>query len=218
MRVSVSSYYDRPKRIKEALKTGKLLYRFDGGAQTEQRPADVSVTASQEDVQGISTDKDKQSSATKQANEDKSTQYSLLSDKSATDDKELVSNAIGKSFVRQSDNNTLVFKSVDNGLVNIELNGNPISVRTEEAAEGLRNGRWEEQQGQQQEISAEKPVETEPKPIGKGVFGNIYDQFKGKAKEAVAFLRNLKSGEAIGALHHKDVGEIAIVWGNAKAG
>ncbi|RGL03406.1 putative barnase/colicin E5 family endoribonuclease [Prevotella disiens] len=218
MRVSVSSHYDRPKRIKEALKTGKLLYRFDGGAQTEQRPADVSVTASQEDVQGISTDKDKQSSATKQANEDKSTQYSLLSDKSATDDKELVSNAIGKSFVRQSDNNTLVFKSVDNGLVNIELNGNPISVRTEEAAEGLRNGRWEEQQGQQQEISAEKPVETEPKPIGKGVFGNIYDQFKGKAKEAVAFLRNLKSGEAIGALHHKDVGEIAIVWGNAKAG
>lgn len=57
MEVSVSSHYDRPKRIKEALKTGKLLYRFDGGAQTEQRPADVSVTASQEDVQGISTDK-----------------------------------------------------------------------------------------------------------------------------------------------------------------
>ena len=218
MRVSISSYYDRPKSIKEALKTGKLLYRFDGGAQTEQRPADVSVIASQEDVQGISTDKDKQISATKQGNEDKSTQYSLLSDKSATDDKELVSNAIGKSFVRQSDNNTLVFKSVDNGLVNIELNGNPISVRNEVAAEGLRNGRWEEQQGQQQEISAEKPVETEPKPIGKGVFGNIYDQFKGKAKEAVAFLRNLKSGEAIGALHHKDVGEIAIVWDNAKAG
>ena len=52
MEVSVSSHYDRPKRIKEALKKGKLLYRFDGGAQTEQRPADVSVTASPGNAQG----------------------------------------------------------------------------------------------------------------------------------------------------------------------
>ena len=80
MEVSVSSHYDRPKRIKEALKTGKLLYRFDGVAQTEQRPADVSVTASQEDVQGISTDKDKQSSATKQANKRKSTESNAVSE------------------------------------------------------------------------------------------------------------------------------------------
>ena len=35
---------------------------------------------------------------------------------------------------------------------------------------------------------AEEP--TEPRPIGKGVFGNIYDQFKGKAKEAFEFLVN----------------------------
>lgn len=37
---------------------GKLLYRFDGGAQTEQRPADVSVTTSPENLQGISDNKD----------------------------------------------------------------------------------------------------------------------------------------------------------------
>ena len=54
LEVSVSSHYDRPKRIKEALKKGKLLYRFDGGAQTEQRPADVSVATSQEVSQGTS--------------------------------------------------------------------------------------------------------------------------------------------------------------------
>lgn len=53
MEVSISSHYDRPKRIKEALKKGKLLYRFDGCAQTEQRPADVSVTASPENSQGM---------------------------------------------------------------------------------------------------------------------------------------------------------------------
>ena len=52
LEVSVSSHYDREKRVKDALKKGKLLYRFDGGAQTEHRPANVSVTASPEEMQG----------------------------------------------------------------------------------------------------------------------------------------------------------------------
>jgi len=50
-------------------------------------------------------------------------------------------------------------------------------------------------------------------PIGKGVFGNIYDQFKGKAKEAIDFLTGKRDGEAIGALHHTSVGDIDLVWG-----
>lgn len=57
-----------------------------------------------------------------------------------------------------------------------------------------------------------------PKPVGRGVFGDIYDQFKGKVKEAIAFLRSIKSGEAVGALHHKDIGDISLVWGDRKAG
>ena len=44
LEVSVSSHLDRKKRVEDALIKGKLLYRFDGGAQTEHRPADVSVT------------------------------------------------------------------------------------------------------------------------------------------------------------------------------
>lgn len=52
LEVSVSSHYDRAKRVKEALKKGKLLYRFDGGAQTERHPADVSVTTSPNMTQG----------------------------------------------------------------------------------------------------------------------------------------------------------------------
>lgn len=59
----------------------------------------------------------------------------------------------------------------------------------------------------------ERAIESEPKPIGKGIFGNIYNQFKGKAKEAVDFLMKKKDGEAIGALHHKDIGDIDLVWG-----
>ena len=52
LEVSVSSHYDHAKRVREALKKGKLLYRFDGGAQTERHPADVSVTTSPESKQG----------------------------------------------------------------------------------------------------------------------------------------------------------------------
>ena len=55
LEVSISSHYDRSKRVKEALKNGKLLYRFDGGAQTEHHPVDVSVTASHDDRQGFSS-------------------------------------------------------------------------------------------------------------------------------------------------------------------
>jgi len=61
-------------------------------------------------------------------------------------------------------------------------------------------------------------MEGEVKPIGRGAFGNIYNQFKGKVREAVEFLKRLKSGEAIAALHHDEIGDISLVWGNDKAG
>lgn len=51
-----------------------------------------------------------------------------------------------------------------------------------------------------------------------GAFETIYKQFKGKAKEAIAWLIQKKEGEAIGALHHRDVGDISLVWGNDNAG
>lgn len=46
-----------------------------------------------------------------------------------------------------------------------------------------------------------------------GPFGEIYTQFKGKPQEAVTFLLAKRSGEAIGALHHKEIGDIDLVWG-----
>ena len=36
--------------------------------------------------------------------------------------------------------------------------------------------------------------DEEPKPVGSGVFGNIYNQFKGKVKEAFDFLMKHKGG------------------------
>ena len=56
------------------------------------------------------------------------------------------------------------------------------------------------------------------RPIGKGVFGNIYDQFKGKVKEAFHFLMNKKSGDLLGVFHREDIGDIDLVWGDENMG
>ena len=51
-----------------------------------------------------------------------------------------------------------------------------------------------------------------------GPFGTIYTQFKGKAKEAIEWLKRMGEGEAKAALHHHKIGDISIVWGDAKTG
>lgn len=56
------------------------------------------------------------------------------------------------------------------------------------------------------------------KPVGVGAFGNIYNQFRGKAKSAIEFLKKLGSGEATAALHHHTIGDISLVWGDKKTG
>lgn len=58
-------------------------------------------------------------------------------------------------------------------------------------------------------------LQEEPKPIGKGPFGNIYDQFKGKAKEAFNFLIKHKDGDLQGVFHRDEIGDIDLVWGDA---
>ena len=66
---------------------------------------------------------------------------------------------------------------------------------------------------------AEKQMDDEePKPLGSGVFGNIYNQFKGKVKEAFDFLMKHKGGDLLGVFHRKDVGDIDLVWGDENGG
>lgn len=55
-------------------------------------------------------------------------------------------------------------------------------------------------------------------PVGIGAFGNIYNQFRGNAKAAIEFLKKVRGGEAVGALHHKDIGDIDLVWGKEGTG
>lgn len=45
--------------------------------------------------------------------------------------------------------------------------------------------------------------------------GPLYRQFKGNAAGAIEALKQTKAGEAVGALHHPDVGDIDLIWGKA---
>lgn len=51
-----------------------------------------------------------------------------------------------------------------------------------------------------------------------GPFGPVLTDFKGDTKGAIAKLMEMKSGEAIGALHHPDIGDIDLVWGEEGTG
>ena len=55
-------------------------------------------------------------------------------------------------------------------------------------------------------------------PVGKGTFGDVYDQFKGKPQEAAAFLTSHKGGDLLGVFSRDGVGEIDVVWGDERGG
>lgn len=50
-------------------------------------------------------------------------------------------------------------------------------------------------------------------PEEAGPFGPILTQYKGDAQGAIAKLIELQTGEAVGALHHPEIGDIDLVWG-----
>ena len=56
------------------------------------------------------------------------------------------------------------------------------------------------------------------KPVGKGYFGEVYDQFKGKPKEAADFLLANKGGDLLGVFNRSGIGEIDAVWGDTTGG
>ena len=104
-----------------------------------------------------------------------------------------------------------------------------------ERAEAEEKARIEAEKKETERIAAEKAEEEarveaerkaeeermddeEPKPVGSGVFGNIYNQFKGKVKEAFDFLMKHKGGDLLGVFHRKDVGDIDLVWGDENGG
>lgn len=67
---------------------------------------------------------------------------------------------------------------------------------------------------------AEMPApDPDVRVTGSGVHGPILEGYKGRWKEAVAWLRKARTGDAIGVLSHPDVpGPIDVIWGNRDAG
>ena len=53
------------------------------------------------------------------------------------------------------------------------------------------------------------------KPVGKNQFGDVYDQFKGKPKEAFDFLLKNKDGYLKGVFHRDEIGDIDLAYGSA---
>jgi len=51
-----------------------------------------------------------------------------------------------------------------------------------------------------------------------GAFGVILEDYRGDAEGAITALMKLKEGEARAVLHHKDVGDIDLVWGEEGTG
>lgn len=92
-------------------------------------------------------------------------------------------------------------------------------VEAERKAEEERIAKQKAEEAESDKEEAEKRMgDEEPKPVGSGVFGNIYNQFKGKVKEAFDFLMKHKGGDLLGVFHRKDVGDIDLVWGDENGG
>lgn len=113
--VSISSHYDRVKRIREALKKGKLLYRFDGDAQTRHLPADASVTTSPTALQGIiSENKDNISSSNSQTINENTTSIQGLDGYTRSD----ITNSV-REYIQQK----LEENDITANIVGIEIHG-----------------------------------------------------------------------------------------------
>lgn len=69
--------------------------------------------------------------------------------------------------------------------------------------------------GNRQQDSSKKTNTDKITPIGESDFGFVYDQFKGNAQGAIQQLMKMQDGEALGALHHDEIGDIDLVWGKA---
>ena len=100
---------------------------------------------------------------------------------------------------------------------NVVSHENIASSENAVSAEGAMEEPQEKNDSEANAVN-EITAEEEPTPVGRGVFGNIYDSFKGKVRDAVSFLFKNKDGEAKGVFHREEIGEIGLIWGDDKKG
>lgn len=71
---------------------------------------------------------------------------------------------------------------------------------------------------QEAERIAKETLYGRLRPIGNGYFGEIYDDFKGRAEDAAEFLEMRRGGDILGVFHRDEVGDIDMVWGDVNGG
>lgn len=112
-------------------------------------------------------------------------------------------------------------------LLGLEFDGEYLTLSKEEADKALEkllaNGHKAAYYGDEYKPKYDEygnliEQNTDPQPIGKGMFGNIYDQFRGRLKEAFDFLIKHKSGDLLGVFHRDGFGDIDLVWGDKGGG
>lgn len=64
----------------------------------------------------------------------------------------------------------------------------------------------------------EQPKLEQNQSIAKSIFGEIYDQYRGKVKEAVELLMTKRGGDILGVFSRKNFGDVDFVWGDTNAG
>ena len=62
------------------------------------------------------------------------------------------------------------------------------------------------------------PPDDEFIPIASGPFGDIYDNFKGRPKEAFWFLIDRQEGDLQGVFFREGIGDIDLIWGDESCG
>jgi len=79
--------------------------------------------------------------------------------------------------------------------------------------------------GQQQDaetvaptVDKQKASQEQEQEQERGPFGPILTQYRHDAQGAIKALTELQDGEAVAALHHPEVGDINLVWGEAGTG
>ena len=76
----------------------------------------------------------------------------------------------------------------------------------------------EAEAGKDSEVGDSVGNGQELKPVERNVFGNIYNQFRGKVKEALSFIMQVRGGYLEGVFSREGFGDIDLAWGEGNAG
>ena len=234
LEISVSSHFVNPNKMLNKLMgfnreyTKETLFSNSSEMRLAEHQSDVPDLLPTQENNVSSAGKDTQSSQTKETKEDKFSPTPRKDGESITDYAERVAEEHQAQRTRKEEEAKIDTNPTE-AEKPTEENAAPANTQTEETNNSRGDSQSKEQptevptgvrsSNENGTLPQSTPTEVdEPQPIGNSVFGKVYNQFKGKVKEAVNFLMRHKSGKLLGVFHRNDIGEISLVWGDEKGG